>query len=156
MLGGIIGDIIGSIYEDGDMRSKDFPLWSENCHFTDDTVLTIATADWILNGGNIEDYYYSYFSEYPTCGYGTGFIKWTIIRKFHNKFIPYNSFGNGSAMRVGPVGWAFDNIEDVLEYSKTSAMCTHNHEEAIKGAQAIASCVFLQGRIVQKMKLRIT
>ena len=143
MLGGIIGDIIGSIYEDGNIKSKAFPLWSDKCHFTDDTVLTIATADWLLNGGRCEDYYYSYTGQFPSCGYGTNFLKWYFNRKFHKEYKPYNSYGNGSAMRVGPVGWAFDSLELVMQYSKISAQCTHNHEEGIKGAQTIAACVFL-------------
>ncbi len=143
MLGGIIGDIVGSIYEDGNMRSKDFPLWSPKCGFTDDTVLTVATADWILSGGSCEDFYYSYTAKYPTCGYGTGFMKWYFNRKYHGKYIPYNSYGNGSAMRVGPIGWAYNSLEEVLRVSRESALCTHNHKEGIKGAQAIASCIFL-------------
>lgn len=143
MIGGIIGDIVGSVYEDGNMKSKDFTLWSPKCEFTDDTVLSVATADWILNGGRCEDFYYSYTSKYPTCGYGTGYMKWYFNRKYHGKYIPYNSYGNGSAMRVGPIGWAYYSIEEVLKVSRDSAICTHNHKEGIKGAQAIACCVFL-------------
>ena len=154
MIGGIIGDIIGSIYEDGNMKSKDFPLWNDNCHFTDDTVLTIATADWLLNGGRCEDYYYSYAAQFPSCGYGTGFIKWYFTRKYHNKYVPYNSYGNGSAMRVGPIGWVFDSIEEVLRVSQVSAICTHNHKEGIRGAQAIASCVFLARKGKTKEEIR--
>lgn len=143
MIGGIIGDIVGSIYEDGNIKTKDFPLWNDRCHFTDDTVLTVATADWIINGGVCENYYYSYVNRFPNCGYGTGFMKWYFNRKYHGKFIPYNSYGNGSAMRVSPIGWAYDNMENVMKVSMDSASCTHNHEEGIKGAQAIASCIFL-------------
>lgn len=143
MIGGIIGDIVGSRYEDGNIKSKDFPLWGESCHFTDDTVLTVATADCILKDGKFEDYYFFYANQYPLCGYGTGFMKWYFIRKFKKQFVPYQSFGNGSAMRVGPVGWSCKSIKDVLNKSRESAICTHNHDEGIRGAQAIASCVFL-------------
>ena len=143
MMGGIIGDIIGSIYEDGDMKSKDFPLLNPKCSYTDDTILSVATADWILSGGRCEDFYFSYVAQCPSCGYGTGFMKWYFTRKYHGKYIPYNSFGNGSAMRVGPVGWAYNSIEEVLKVSKKTALCTHNHNEGIKGAQAIASCIYL-------------
>lgn len=143
MIGGIIGDIVGSIYEDGTMKSKHFPLWDDRCHFTDDTVLTVATADWLLNGGKCEDYYYSYAMEYPTCGYGTGFMRWCFNRKFRSVYHPYNSYGNGSAMRVGPIGWAYNSMEEVLKVSNDTALCTHSHEEGIKGAQTIASCIFL-------------
>ncbi len=125
------------------MKSKDFPLWGEGCHFTDDTVLTVATADCILKGGRFEDYYYSYTSQFPSCGYGTNFMKWYFTRKFRNQFVPYQSFGNGSAMRVGPVGWGYERMTDVLDKSRDSAICTHNHEEGVRGAQAIATCVFL-------------
>ncbi len=154
MIGGIIGDIIGSIYEDGLIKSKTFPLWDANCHFTDDTVLTVATADWLINGGKCEDYYYSYALNYPACGYGTGFLKWVFMRKYRNKYLPYNSFGNGSAMRVGPVGWYCENIEDVMRISKESATCTHNHEEGIRGAQAIACCVFLAKKKIAKKEMK--
>lgn len=154
MFGGIIGDIVGSVYEDGNMNCKKFPLWSAGCRYTDDTVLTVATADCILNNGSYEDYYYKYATEYPTCGYGSGFMKRVFIKKFHNKYIPYNSYGNGSAMRVSPIGWAYDHLEDVLQKSKESSECTHNHIEGIKGAQAIACCVFLARKYKTKDYIR--
>ena len=154
MLGGIIGDIVGSIYEDGNMKTKDFPFWNEKCHFTDDTVLTIATADCIMNRGKFENYYYSYATEYPHCGYGTGFMKWLFIKKYRNKFIPYGSYGNGSAMRVSPIGWAYNSIDDVKQMSKISAKCTHNSVEGIRGAQAIACSVFLAKMNAEKKTIK--
>lgn len=147
MLGGIIGDIVGSIYEFHNIKTKDFPLFSERCGYTDDSVLTIATAQWLLDGGSQSDsgnYYFRYAFNYPhpNGGYGSGFYKW-VGRAENGDFSPYYSCGNGSAMRVGPVGWAFDNEEDVLKAARYSAEATHNHPEGIKGAQATARCILL-------------
>lgn len=147
MLGSIIGDIVGSIYEFHNIKTKDFPLFSERCGFTDDSILTIATAKWILDGAGISDsggYYFRYAFNYPhpKGGYGGKFVKW-VQRAEDGDFSPYNSCGNGSAMRVGPVGWAYDTEEDVLDAAKYSAGCTHNHPEGIKGAQATAICILM-------------
>ena len=147
MLGGIIGDIVGSIYEFHNIKTKEFPFFSERCGFTDDSILTIATAKWILEGGSQSDsgsYYfrYAFNNPHPKGGYGGGFVKW-VRRAYDGDFSPYNSCGNGSAMRVGPVGWAYDTEEDVLDAAKWSAECTHNHPEGIKGAQAIAICILM-------------
>lgn len=124
MLGSIIGDIVGSIYEFHNIKTKDFPLFSERCGFTDDSILTIATAKWILDGAGISDsggYYFRYAFNYPhpKGGYGGRFVKW-VQRAEDGDFSPYNSCGNGSAMRVGPVGWAYDTEEDVLDAAKYS------------------------------------
>lgn len=124
MLGSIIGDIVGSIYEFHNIETKDFPLFSKNCGFTDDSILTIATAKWILEGGSKSDsrnYYFRYAFNYPRPkgGYGGGFVKW-VRRAEDGDFSPYNSCGNGSAMRVGPVGWAYDTKEEVLAAAKCS------------------------------------
>lgn len=139
MLGAIIGDIIGSVYEHDNIKTTDFPLFSTGCRFTDDTVLTVALADSILSGKNytakLEEYYY----RYPRAGYGGNFIKWASGMDHK----PYNSWGNGSAMRVSPVGYAYDNLQTVLEKAKESAEVTHNHPEGIKGAQAVASAIFI-------------
>ena len=131
MLGGIIGDIVGSIYEFHNIKTKNFPLFSETCGYTDDSVLTIATAQWLLDGGSQSDsgnYYFRYAFNYPhpNGGYGIGFYKW-VGRAENGDFSPYYSCGNGSAMRVGPVGWAFDNEDDVLKAARYSAEATHNH-----------------------------
>ena len=139
MIGAIAGDIIGSVYEAHPIKTIDFPLFSEHCTFTDDTVLTVALADSILNGKDYANTFKKYFSLYPQAGYGKNFILWASSTDSE----PYNSWGNGSAMRVSPVGFAFDSLEDVLAEAKKSAEITHNHPEGIKGAQATASAVYL-------------
>jgi ADP-ribosylglycohydrolase len=140
MLGAIIGDIIGSVYEGfSSIKTKDFPLFCDRCHFTDDTVLTIAVADTILHNGDYVERFKWYYQRYPKAGYGKGFRAWALLPSSQ----PYHSFGNGSAMRVSPVAFAFNDLETVLNEAKRSAEVTHNHPEGIKGAQAVASAVFL-------------
>ncbi|GAB4425546.1 MAG: ADP-ribosylglycohydrolase family protein [Anaerolineae bacterium] len=141
MLGAIAGDIIGSVYERRHSRIKttDFPLFDARCTFTDDTVLTVATADALLRGLDYAAVYRDYGRRYPNAGYGGTFIHWI----FDDRAGPYNSWGNGSAMRVSPVGWAFDSADAVLAAAERSAAVTHNHPEGIKGAQATALAVFL-------------
>jgi ADP-ribosylglycohydrolase len=139
MLGAIAGDIIGSIYELHQIKTKDFPLFDSRCQFTDDTVLTVAVADALLNGGTYHQRFREYFFRYPNAGYGGTFFHW--IQAGHPE--PYNSFGNGSAMRVSPVGYGFDTMDAVLAEAKRSAEISHNHAEGIKGAQAVAGSVFL-------------
>ena len=150
MLGSIIGDIVGSIYEFQNIKTKDFPLFSDEKEYTDDSVLAIATADWLLHGGKVEDYYFRYATSYcsPMGGYGSGFLNWVRTVQNNHIFHPYNSCGNGSAMRVTPVGWLnhwnpLFREKHILKIAKLSAECTHNHIEGIKGAQATALCVFL-------------
>lgn len=139
ILGAIIGDIIGSVYEWHNVKTVNFPLFSEGTDFTDDSVLTFATMDSILNGIDYATIYQTYCRNFPQRGYGGYFKSW--IRSNHPK--PYNSYGNGSAMRVSPVGWAYNTLEDVLLQAKRSAEVTHNHPEGIKGAQSTAAAVFL-------------
>jgi ADP-ribosylglycohydrolase len=139
MIGAIAGDIIGSIYEAHPIKTKDFPLFERRSRFTDDTVLTVAVADVLLHGGNYTDRLREYYSRYPDAGYGGFFHTWA--RSSEPK--PYGSFGNGSAMRVSPIGFAFDDLETVLREAKRSAEVTHDHPEGIKGAQAIAAAIFL-------------
>lgn len=139
IIGAIAGDVIGSIYEWHNNKTTDFPLYSVNCHFTDDTVLTIAVADCILNEKDFAKTIWEYGNAYPKSGYGGMFKKWLKS----NNPQPYNSYGNGSAMRVSPVGFAYRSIEEVLKVAAQSAEVTHNHPEGIKGAQAIAAAVFL-------------
>ncbi len=139
MIGAIAGDIIGSIYELHNIHRTDFPLFGEGCRFTDDTVLTVATADAILSGGDYAAAYRDYYRRYPERGYGPMFRRWGASREG----VPYGSLGNGSAMRVSPVGWAFDTLEEVLDEARKSAGVTHNHPEGIKGAQAVAAAIFL-------------
>ncbi len=139
IIGAIAGDVIGSIYESRNDKTTDFPLYSVNCHFTDDTVLTIAVADCILNEKDFAQTIWEYGNAYPHSGYGKMFKNWLASDNPQ----PYNSYGNGSAMRVSPVGFACQNMEEVLKVAAQSAEVTHNHPEGIKGAQAIAAAVFL-------------
>ena len=164
MIGGIIGDIIGSKYEFQNIKTKDFPLFSKYCDFTDDSILTVATADWLLHGGEVAKYYsiYAADNDCPMGGYGSGFRRWITRTIVDGDFSPYNSCGNGSAMRVGPVGWLSIKIpllneKLILNKAKESAECTHNHPEGIKGAQATALCIYLarKGMSVDEIRRRI-
>jgi hypothetical protein len=139
MLGAIAGDIIGSIYEHRPIKTTRFPLFHPLCRFTDDTVLTVALADSILHDTPYVDLLKRYYRAYPRAGYGGSFHQWAQSERSD----PYNSWGNGSAMRVSPIGFAYPTLEDVLEQAKKSAEVTHDHPEGIKGAQAVASAVFL-------------
>ncbi len=139
MIGAIAGDIIGSAYEFNFTKSTDFELFTPHSRFTDDTVLTIAVADCILNGKSYPTVFKNYGHRYPNAGYGNMFAMW-LDSDYH---APYNSYGNGSAMRVSPIGFAFTNINSVLEEAKKSAEVTHNHPEGVKGAQAVASAIYL-------------
>ena len=150
MIGAIIGDIIGSRFEKNNLKKKDFDLFTEQSRFTDDTVLTVAIADCILNLKTYETTVKKYGRTYPFAGYGGTFIKWLsgIIEG------PYNSWGNGSAMRVSPIGFAYNDENIILKESKKSAAITHNHEEGIKGAQAIAMSVFWARKGKSKKKIK--
>jgi ADP-ribosylglycohydrolase len=144
MLGAIAGDIIGSVYEARrswqDEKNPHFdPLFATKARFTDDTVLTIAVADQILHGGDLVDLLKDYARSYPDAGYGGTFLRWSISEDSQ----PYGSWGNGSAMRVSPVGFAFDDLDEVLIRARWTAEVTHNHPEGIKGAQATAAAVHL-------------
>lgn len=139
MRGAIAGDIIGSPYEGRNIRRTDFSLFSYASRFTDDTVLTVALADSILTGENYTYSLHRYFRRYPRAGYGGAFNQWALSGDTE----PYNSWGNGSAMRVSPVGWAYATLEEVLQRAEISAAVTHNHPEGIKGAQAVAAAIFL-------------
>jgi ADP-ribosylglycohydrolase len=150
MLGAIIGDIVGSPYEFGfnNIKTTDFPLFNEKSKFTDDTVMTIAICEGLLDSlGRSDDdvkkcvvsSMRKYGKMYPNAGYGGNFGIW--LKSDEAK--PYNSFGNGSAMRVSAVPWIFNALEDVLHYAKLTAEVTHNHPEGVKGAQATAAAIFL-------------
>ncbi|HRS87632.1 MAG TPA: ADP-ribosylglycohydrolase family protein [Syntrophales bacterium] len=139
MIGAIAGDIIGSVYEGRGIKTKDFPLFHPRCRFTDDTVLTVAVADAILGGTPYMESVRRIARRYPRAGYGGSFRQWLHAADPR----PYNSWGNGSAMRVSPVGFAFATEDDVLAQAKATAEITHNHPEGIKGAQATALAVFL-------------
>lgn len=139
MLGGIIGDIVGSIYEFNNIFTTDFIFFSEKLFFTDDTVLTIATADAFLRSNNFAESYSRYSKEYPGRGYGLMFSEWIHLIEQR----PYDSFGNGSAMRVGPVGLVAKTKDDCLDLAKRSAVVTHSHPDGVAGAQATALAVFM-------------
>lgn len=139
MIGVIAGDVIGSVYEHRPTKAVDFPLFHERSRFTDDTVMTVATARAILEGVPYDRVYRELGQRYPNAGYGGGFYAWL----FEDDPQPYNSWGNGSAMRVAPVGFAFESVEDVLREAERSAAVTHDHPEGVKGAQATALAVFL-------------
>lgn len=139
IIGAIAGDVIGSPYEHHRIKSTQFPLFSPASRFTDDTVLTIAVADSILSGKDLASSLREYGQKYPRAGYGGFFRRWLSSPNPQ----PYGSYGNGSAMRVSPVGFAYSTIDEVLERAKWSAEVTHNHPEGIKGAQATAAAIFL-------------
>lgn len=150
MMGAIAGDIIGSVYEHHPIKTTDFPLFQPRSRFTDDSVLTVAVADAILNGQPYRDAVLAWGRRYPNAGYGSTFIRWLQT----DDPVPYHSWGNGSAMRVGPVGWAFDTEDEVLYQAKRSAEITHNHPEGIKGAQATALAVYLARTGAAKATIR--
>lgn len=140
MLGAIIGDIVGSRWEFNPTNDYNFPLFSDKNSFTDDTICTVAVADALLHGSDdYGKYIHKWCRKYPhpMGGYGGRFAKWVASDNPQ----PYNSFGNGSAMRVSPVGWMFETPGDLYEQAKKSAECTHNHEEGILGAQAVAFAI---------------
>ena len=150
MLGAIVGDIVGSVYEWDNIKTKDFPLFRDDCFFTDDTVMTCAVAEAIMNGGQKDDFIDSmkkYGRMYPDAGYGARFDAWI----HSNDRSPYNSFGNGSAMRVSPCAWVMDCSfcartgawPSRRALARLSAEVTHNHPEGIKGAMATSDAIFM-------------
>lgn len=150
LLGAIAGDVIGSAYEANPVKQLDFRLFNGYSIFTDDTVLTLAVADWLLSKGNLAETLQRYSQKYAYAGYGGSFRKWM----FSPNPQPYNSWGNGSAMRVSPVGWFFETLDETLLVAKESAEVTHNHPEGIKGAQAVAASIYLArtGKSKQEIK----
>jgi len=139
MLGAIIGDIIGSTYEFKNADRYDFDPFPSGSDFTDDTVLTVAIADAILTKRDYVETVKEYALNYPARGYGEWFSQWIYM----DNPKPYNSFGNGSAMRVSPIGWAFDSLGETLEEAERSSAITHNHREGKKGAKVVAASIFL-------------
>ncbi|MGK9477719.1 ADP-ribosylglycohydrolase family protein [Melioribacter sp. OK-6-Me] len=150
MIGAIIGDVIGSVFEWSNLKTTEFDLFSPKCDFTDDTVLTIAIADCILNKKDFAKTIWEYGRKYPRRGYGGYFRKWLS----QDTLKPYGSFGNGSAMRVSAVGFAYDDIATVMKVAKESAEVTHNHPEGIKGAQATATAIFLARQAKSKNEIK--
>lgn len=153
MIGAIIGDAVGAPYEFGrkreSIKSKEFPLFSERSYPTDDSVMTVAVAEALMKSGkdasedvikrNLVDRMQYWGHKFPGAGYGRRFHGWLSSRNPQ----PYNSYGNGSAMRVSSVGWLYDTEERVLDVARWTAEVTHNHPEGIKGAQAVAMVIFL-------------
>ena len=136
MLGAIIGDIVGSKYEFNNTFDYDFEMFSEGCDFTDDTICTVAIADAVLNKRSYQESLQDWCRRYPNPkgAYGGRFAAWV----HSDNPQPYNSFGNGSAMRVSPVAWLFNDLSQVLKEAEKTALPTHNHPEGIKGAKAVA------------------
>ena len=155
IIGAIAGDVIGSAYEFNPTRDHDFELFTPKSTFTDDTVLTMANAQWLLEDKQhthekLVNIMLDFCWKYPGRGYGGRFANW-----IHDKNPqPYNSFGNGSAMRVSPVGYYAKTLDEALELAKISAEVTHNHPEGIKGAQAAAAAIFLARQGKSKQEIR--
>lgn len=144
LLGAICGDIIGSTYESRTTKRLDFTLLPPHSRFTDDTVMTIAVADWLMSGdnetrGSVAPFLRKWGRKYPHAGYGGLFRQWI----YYDSIGAYNSFGNGSAMRVSPCGWVARSLEEALELARQSADVTHNHPEGIMGAQVVAAAIYL-------------
>jgi len=150
MIGSIAGDIIGSVYEHHPIKNKDFPLFSSQCRFTDDSVLTIAVAKAVLEDGDYLKWVRDIGRRYPGAGYGGSFFGW--LHSSNTR--PYNSWGNGAAMRVSSIGFAFDSSGEVLEEAARTAVISHNHPEGVKGAQATALAVFLARTTQDKSIIR--
>lgn len=172
MLGAIIGDMVGSIYEFSKPNSKEFNIYNENMKMSDDSLLTIAVAKVLLANYPIKyekeslkliqdqlgKEFINAFKSNPFAGFGGMFIDWCIASEETGKVLPpYNSFGNGSAMRISPVGWIANNEEEVKLLSKTVTEITHNHPEGLKGAEAVAMAIFLsrQGKSKEEIKQRM-
>jgi ADP-ribosylglycohydrolase len=139
MLGAIVGDVVGSVYEWNNHRSKVFPLFDPRSSFTDDSVLTIALAYSILSGNDFSGVMRRYGESYPDAGYGGMFRRWLNDPSMG----PYNSFGNGAAMRISPAGWAYPTLEETLAKAREFTEVTHNHPEGIKGAEATAGAIWM-------------
>ncbi len=151
MIGAIIGDIVGSVYEFDGIKTKEFPLFGDrkgkSCRFTDDSAMTLAVAGALIDSGGeagslpycAVKWMQTVGRKYRNCGYGGTFIRWLAAADPR----PYNSFGNGAAMRVSPAAWAAESLEEALRFSDAVTAVTHSHPEGLKGARAVTACVFL-------------
>lgn len=155
MIGAIIGDVVGSRFEFNNIKSKDFTLITDESVFTDDTVMTIAVMDWILsdeikNKYNVTTYLQKWARKYPNAGYGGMFSKWIYL----DNPTPYNSCGNGSAMRVSACGWAAQSMLDATTLAYYATNVTHNHPEGLKGAYVTAELIYMarMGKSKEEMK----
>lgn len=149
-LGAIAGDVIGSVHEHSGTKTTEFPLFTPGSRFTDDSVLTAAVADALVNGRGYREAILDWARAYPGAGYGKEFRAW--MRSDDPR--PYGSFGNGSAMRASPVGWALGSLEEVVDEARRSAEVTHDHPEGLKGAEALAAAVFLARTGSSKEEIR--
>ena len=159
MLGAIIGDMVGSVYEFDNIKTTDFPFFSQRSTYTDDSIMTVAVAEWLLTDNRhthdgLEEIMVKYAAAFPCPmgGYGGGFAQWLFrperlvdykTGEIAGRRVPYNSWGNGAAMRASAVGWKFRTLEETEKVAALSASITHDHPEGIKGAQATASAIFL-------------
>lgn len=144
MLGAVFGDVVGSVYEWNNVKTKDFPLEKSGTRFTDDTVMTLAVAKWLLEDpshseSQLIDCMQKLGRGHFKAGYGGRFQEWLLSKDPQ----PYNSWGNGSAMRVSPVALYANSLEEALELARITAIVTHNHPEGVKGALAVAECVYI-------------
>ena len=171
MLGAIIGDTVGSVYEFNNIKTTDFPLFQRRSNYTDDSIMTMAVAEWLLTDpqhgmDTLEASFLDFAKRYPCPmgGYGGGFNRWLFHpeglydyaegQKAETKRRPYNSFGNGAAMRCSANGWMFDTLEETERVAEVSASITHNHPEVIKGAQATAAAIFMARNGAKKDEIR--
>lgn len=150
MIGAIIGDIVGSVFEHKPIKTTKFKLLNPGSRFTDDTVLTVAVADALLKERDYATSLREWGQKYPAAGYGESFDKWL----FSEVAEPYNSWGNGAAMRVSPAGFAFNHLSEALEEAQAQASVTHNHPEGIKGARAVAAAIFMARSGNSKSEIR--
>ncbi len=150
MLGALLGDMVGSRFEWHNYKATDFELCHADCRATDDSVLTIATAQALLDQVPFGKAYRCWYRRYPHAGYGGGFATWAQ----GDSSTGYNSFGNGSAMRVAPVGWYGETLDEVMMLARQSALPTHNHPEGVKGAQAVAAAIILARRGESKQQMK--
>ena len=171
MLGVIIGDTVGSVYEFNNIKTTDFPLFGIRSNYTDDSIMTMAVADWLLTDpqhgmDTLEASFLNFAKRYPCPmgGYGGGFNRWLFRPEALGDYgshdfkkgtrHPYNSFGNGAAMRCGANGWMFDTLEETERVAGLSAAITHNHPEGIKGAQSTAAAIFMARNGASKEEIR--
>ena len=162
MLGAIIGDIVGSCYEFNGIKTTEFELFRPNSRYTDDSVMTMAVAEWLLEDPMqthevLEEKMVKYGNLNTDVGFGPHFLHWLFFPQAlfpDGKRKPYNSFGNGSAMRVSAVGWMFGSLEETERVAGISASITHNHPEGIKGAQATAAAIFMARNGASKEEIR--
>ena len=163
MLGAIIGDTVGSVYEFNNIKTTIFPLFDPRCNYTDDSVMTMAVADWLLTDpqhgmDTLETSFLNFAQKYPCPmgGYGPGFYRWLFEPEtfVEGKRHPYHSFGNGAAMRCSANGWMFDTLEETERVAGLSAAITHSHPEGIKGAQSTAAAIFMARNGKSKEEIR--